>query len=544
MNIPRFLLVLTFSQIPCFGSGFGIDSGEDFHTINSGAGLIIDVRKSSGGIESIHLDGRRLTVPGRRISAINSDVGSKGTTVKTKTRGGVAMVALTTDKSNGVVAGLTHYYIVRKGENTLYMATYAENEPGNGEMRWITRLDSGLFPDAPVHSDIRECMGNIESRDVFGMADGTTRSKYYGNQRAMDLAIRGVSGDGVGVFMDYGNRESSSGGPFFRDIQNQTGSAAEVYNYMNSGHNQTEDLRLGVLYGPYALCFTDGSVPTAPDMRFISGLGLKGHVGENQRGGVAVKRFDGMAAGFPYTLAFANDTAQYWTAVDPSGTARRTGMKPGKYRMILYKGELAVHEEEVTVSAARIAVIEQRRITNDPSAVNPVWRVGDWDGTPLEFRNGPEIPLMHPSDKRMTPWDPGTFLIGAGNPADFPACQWREVNPAIEMNFWMDDGRFQDQTIRIGITAAFAGGRPNIRVNGWSSKIPPPSSQPSSRSMTIGTYRGNNRMYAFDVPASAFVVGANTLRISPISGQNGGGFLSPGYAIDCVDMIRQERLIE
>ena len=69
-----------------------------------------------------------------------------------------------------------------------------------------------MFTGVPVESNLRGNDGNVESTDVFHMPDGTTRSKYYGNQRAMDLAVRGVTGAGVGAFMAYGSRESSSGG--------------------------------------------------------------------------------------------------------------------------------------------------------------------------------------------------------------------------------------------------------------------------------------------------------------------------------------------
>ena len=96
-------------------------------------------------------------------------------------------------------------------------------------------------------------------------------SKYYGNDQAKDLSVRGVTGNGVGVFMAYGNREKSSGGPFFRDIQSQSGTETEVYNYMNSGHAQTENWRLG-LHGPYALIFTTGGTPSVPDFSWMSGL--------------------------------------------------------------------------------------------------------------------------------------------------------------------------------------------------------------------------------------------------------------------------------
>jgi rhamnogalacturonan endolyase len=91
--------------------------------------------------------------------------------------------------------------------------------------------------------------------------------------------------------------------------------------------------------------------------------------------------------------------------------------------------------------------------------------------------------------------------------------------------------------VRIGITAAYGGGRPQITVNNWTSAGPAGSSQPNSRSLTIGTYRGNNALYSYAVPASAFVTGTNTMTITVISGSAGlGGFLSPGYSYDCVEM--------
>lgn len=90
--------------------------------------------------------------------------------------------------------------------------------------------------------------------------------------------------------------------------------------------------------------------------------------------------------------------------------------------------------------------------------------------------------------------------------------------------------------MRIGITAATAGGRPSITVNSFNSSGPGPSTQPSSRSLTIGTYRGNNALFTFNVPASAFVAGANTMVIHVISGSSGTGFLSPGFSYDAVEL--------
>ena len=55
--------------------------------------------------------------------------------------------------------------------------------------------------------------------------------------------------------------------------------------------------------------------------------------------------------------------------------------------------------------------------------------------------------------------------------------------------------------------------------------------------MTIGSYRGNNIIYTYNVPASAFVTGTNTMTISVISGSSGTTYLSPGYSCDCVDLL-------
>lgn len=50
-----------------------------------------------------------------------------------------------------------------------------------------------------------------------------------------------------------------------------------------------------------------------------------------------------------------------------------------------------------------------------------------------------------------------------------------------------------DRTLRIGITTAKANGRPQITVNdAWTSAIPAAAAEPSTRTLTVGSYRGNN----------------------------------------------------
>ncbi|WP_338285320.1 rhamnogalacturonan lyase B N-terminal domain-containing protein [Luteolibacter sp. LG18] len=526
--------LLVLSAAPLHAE-FGVVTDAKAYTVDSGAGLVFRVNRSTGNLESIKLNGTELN--GKKASGIASGLGPQGTTTAVWSDVNTVKITVATTAENQVAANFTQYYIVRRNENTIYMATHAVNEPRVGELRWITRLQGSLFPNTPEDSTTRGTTKGVESKDVFGTEDGITRSKYYGNQRAKDLSIRGVSGSGRAAFMVYGNRESSSGGPFYRDIQNQSGSDSEVYNYMNSGHAQTEERRLGVLFGPYALMFTTGATPPVPDMGFIANLGLTGYVPVSGRGKVVVRGIGGRDASMPYTVAFANATAQYWTdASRTDGSATCANMKPGSYTMTVYKNELAVYTAPVSVAAGQATTLPPITITTDPAANPALWRIGVWDGTPLEFRNGPNLTRMHPSDKRQAPWSGGVFTVGKSKVSDFPAVTWRGVNEPVTVSFTLTPAQVKDCTIRIGTTTSFSGGRPAITLNStWSAPMQKPVGQPDSRSLTIGTYRTNYGFFSFRVPAKALVAGENKLEIKITSGNGGSGFLSPSFAIDCVD---------
>ena len=140
----------------------------------------------------------------------------------------------------------------------------------------------------------------------------------------------------------------------------------------------------------------------------------------------------------------------------------------------------------------------------------------------------------------MASWVPDEYQVGASNPASsFPAYQWKNVNGTLTIKFNLTQSQIADYQLRLGITAAFAGGRPKPQVNGWIPANPSPSTQPSTRTLTVGTYRGNNTMYTFNVPAAELQVGQNVLTLTAISGSSGVTYLSPGYSWDAVDMIRQ-----
>jgi rhamnogalacturonan endolyase len=265
-------------------------------------------------------------------------------------------------------------------------------------------------------------------------------------------------------------------------------------------------------------------------MSWMSGLGLTGWV--SSRGTVS-GRVAGVASGIAPLVGFRNATAQYWSRPDGGGNFVSPPMKPGTYTQSLFQGELEVATRTVTVSAN--AALTGQDITSTRANPATIWRIGQWDGTPLELKNGASISQMHPSDARDGSWGPVTFTVGSAA-STFPAAQWTAVNNPTTIRFTLAANQIAAHTVRIGLTAAIAGGRPAITVNSFNSANPSPSSQPSSRSITIGTYRGNNTLFSFNVPASAFVAGTNTLVIRVISGSSGSGFLSPGFSYDAVEL--------
>lgn len=531
--------VLGISAPPQAQGAFGLVEETRALVVDSGAGLVFKVNKTNGDIFSIRYKGGAELQQRTRGSHIASGLGP-GTKVTGSVIGdSVVRVTLVTDEANASVRSLTHYLIVRKGMNHIYMATYPTTEPNVGELRWITRLEKDRFPDSPKPSNIRDASKTIESKNVFGCEDGTTRSKYYGDvqthgkDRAMDLTCCGVSGPGVGVWMVYGNRESSSGGPFHRDIQNQT---TEVYNYMNSGHNMTEPRRLNVLHGPYALVLTDGEPPPMPlDFSWIdtAGLDLIGYIPASQRGTV-VGTASGLPSGRQGVVGFSNSSAQYWAVVGTDGTYLSPPIKAGTYDVQLYQGELAVGSGSVTVQAG-VKVTLHLDVTPIPPAL---FRIGEWDGKPVEFLNGDKIITMHPSDIRLSPWRPLTFVVGVDPATKFPALQLRKVNSPTTIKFNLTRDQIADRLLRIGITCGYAGARPAIGVNEWHPDKPPGGvRQPDSRSFTIGTYRGNNAQFTYRIPASAFVPGENTLTIKPLSGSSDlSPWLSAGWAYDAIQL--------
>ncbi|KAI8811911.1 Rhamnogalacturonase B, N-terminal-domain-containing protein [Cladochytrium replicatum] len=519
---------------------FGFTTSSGSTQVDSGAGLVFKV-SSTCDINSIIYNGIQVQ-DASKFTHLSSGLGSAATVSAKQADTNTVLVTCTTST-------LTHYMAVRKNVNNIHLATFISAEPSVGELRFIARLKRSAVPNGIPASDLAGNVGAVEGSDVYKLSNGQTRSKFYSGINFINDQVHGVTGSGVGVYMVIpGNAyESSSGGPFFRDINNQGGDQQELYWYMNSGHTQTEAYRTNVLYGPYALVFTTGGAPSASlDMSFFDSLGIKGLFNLAGRGRLTGKVTGLDTSLFPsnVVVGFKNSVAQYWC--NPRALDQRYAspyMKPGTYIVTVYKYQLEVGTGTAVVTAGGtttfdIAANNAANLVTPPSSL--IFQIGELDGTPSGFLNAEKLPTMHPSDVRMSSWTATKqFTVGSSAVNTFPAVLWKSVNSPYRIVCTLSAAQASSaRTLRIGITLAFAGGRPQINVNNgkWSSSIPSPSAQPDSRGITRGTFRGNNVQFTYAIPANSFVAGSNTIDINVVSGSSGDTFLSPNFVVDVIQL--------
>ncbi|QRW13534.1 rhamnogalacturonate lyase [Ceratobasidium sp. AG-Ba] len=516
-------LLLSSLAAPVF-AGFGVTVSGNSLIVDTAGGLVFTVDKNSGDITSMKYNGIEAQDQSKR-SHIASGLGTAPCSwTQTGNSGNYIKIAC-------VTSTLTQYYVAQYKNPGIHMATYTTAEPSVGELRFIARLNAATVPNGPTASKIAGSSSAIEGSDVY-MVSGQTRSKFYSSRQFIDDQVHGVTGPNIGVYMVIPGTgyEASSGGPFFR-IDNQNGGQNELYFYMNSGHTQTESYRMG-LHGPYLLQFTTGAAPsTSINLAFWDGLGVAGWVPTSGRGYAK-----GKASGAPSAFAnlvvvgWSNSNAQYWARAESNGNYYSPAMKPGTYTMTMYKSELAVATSTVTISAGGTTTANINSAEANPATI---WQIGDFDGTPRGFLNADLVDLIAHSLFRMHDWL-RTFTVGQQDIGYFPMAIFKDIGP-VTVRFGLSSSQLGARTLEIGVTLAFAGGRPQVVINGWTGPAPPAPSQPDSRGVTRGTWRGNNTRYTVNIPSGVLISTAtNVMTINVISGSSGSVYLSPNFVVDAV----------
>ena len=122
------------------------------------------------------------------MSAINSGLGTS--TVTGETIGNYVKITI-----KATSLPVTHYFVAKPKEATIYMATYITAEVDPGELRWLARMKKSELPTG-VHGNVGDTTGctAFEGKDTFKCPNGETRCKMYTSDRFIDDIVHGVSG--------------------------------------------------------------------------------------------------------------------------------------------------------------------------------------------------------------------------------------------------------------------------------------------------------------------------------------------------------------
>lgn len=523
------------------------DDGSNF-VIDTNANLIVKVSKTNGDMTSIKYRGVEYNGQSGKNSHVESGLGTSTVTIKQFTDQNVIKV-------NVVHGTLKHDLVFRYGNPNVYIFM---NKADNSitVSRYIVRIPPDIFTNDLVSDTdwIPSGSENIESADVSEIpSNGHTYSKHYSGYkygRVMDFDYVDWKNANVGMYLIRSNHEKASGGPFFRSLIRRGGGGPDLYDIYHYSMGHTDVERFG-LQGPSVLHFTDnGAAPNSnlfarkADWSWIDSLGIDGWASASKRGAVSGVGLANMKSGLQYVVGLKSDAAQYWTTAGTNGVWSIQGALPGTYTMTVYKSELEVYTRSVTITAGSTLPLNTVTCT-DPQDTAVIWRIGVWDGTPKGFRNFEDTPMkptyMHPSDTRLASWTPGNFIIGTSTTNQFPGYMWKDINSPYLVYFRLTTAQYASSfKIRIGVTEGVTGGRPAIEVNTWSAALQSQKSQADTRSLTVGTYRGNNQVYEYTVPASAWIKDTSeyqVLRINIITGKSGDAWLSGGVSFDALEMV-------
>ncbi|KAF4040233.1 Polysaccharide lyase family 4 domain III [Phytophthora infestans] len=463
------------------------------------------MKQSTCDITSINYNGKELQYKSK-ATHVNSGLGKITSSIKTlsDSKKTIRVICKKT--------GLEQTYLFRPNENVIYMGTHHSNDLVLPELRFLARLDKSVVNTGITEATIESGMTAIEAEDVVQNSKGLTRSN-----NAVGASF---------VISDLGY-ETSSGGPFFRDINNKLDVSNELTFYMNSDHTRTEDYRYG-FHGPYALAFTNGAAPSASslDFSFFQDLGLTGFVPSAKRGKMTGTITDSkdVLGNSDVVVGFSNAAAQYWVKV-AAGKKTFTSplMKAGHYTATVYKKQLAVGTASVLINAG--ATKTQSISVSLNMTSKPIWRIGEWDGTPDGFLNADKIHKMHPSDYRMSAWKTMTFKAGSDADSAFSMAQFR--------------GAKVSRTLKIGLTLAQSSGRSSVTVNGkWTAAVPA-SVAVKTRGVTRGVIVGNYKLYEYVIPSSALATGTNSIKLTVASGATDPSekFLAASVVFDALELV-------
>jgi rhamnogalacturonan endolyase len=422
-------------------------------------------------------------------AAVGTPVSLPASTTKYAVRRGTDFVDVScaiTPTKDGPFTTVRHF-IVRAGEPGIHLATEFRHSASvhgfkSDQHRFVLRVNPSIFTNASVEDDAmgvawRAAASTLPTPaqlasapavmdatdDLNGLGSKYPRryyTKYDWATYLKDHVLHGLYGNGYGIWMTLANKESFGGGPTRQDLTlHTTDTTPLLLLEPQATHYGAPSLQVtgdwSKLYGPffvYCNTGTDAAAMRADALKytdpayhraFYDQLALPGWVTTARRATVTGKVTLADGAGVSSmtgAVAVLGDNKQefhrtvlgyqYWVNLGQDGSFQLPNVRPGTYRLTVYKpgvwGEYV--RDDVVVAAGQ--PLQLGTATWAPLANGrTIWQIGTPDGTSAEFRRGREFRQWGLVSRFPTDFPNGVvYTVGTSTLNDWNYIQYQAVN--------------------------------------------------------------------------------------------------------------------
>ena len=444
-------------------------------------------------------------------------------------------VSITHKGSTSEPMGVTQHYVLQPGVPAIHLFTIVSHSSSLGtdsiaQFRFAVRGDPTIFTNASVEDDPigpawRQSASTFPTPQQLAKAPAVQDAtydlqglnslyprryytKYDWSAYYRDHVLHGFYGNGYAAWITMDHNEAFNGGPTHQDLTvHQTNSAPALLDMEQGAHfggptivatgNWTKT------YGPYLLYLNAGTNGTTLrndalqyanvnwDQSFYDTLGMPGYVTSSQRstvtGKVTLSTGDTMSGS---TVVLSDNNTdftqtwkgyQYWTSPNADGTFSIAGVRPGTYRLSVYRPRYFgdFHVDNITVGTATTDKLPAMLWTPQTFG-QQLWQIGEPDRTSSEYMNGTNFRIYGNQLKFPQQFPNGVnFVIGQSHSAtDWNYVQYQQLNGV----------RQPDWKVQFNMASAPKAGSVatlTIALASWSLDAPRPPTIPGSFTVIV-----------------------------------------------------------